>query len=151
MQITVNSIQKGADEFASEIGAYKKMAAKFAAVREQTFFNASIARAQAASRELALRAYDEIYLPRLSGGYVVALDERGQELDSVEFAEMLKDKSAVSFFIGGAYGLSENFKAKADKIISLSRLTLAHKIAKLLLFEQIFRALCINANHPYHK
>ena len=45
----------------------------------------------------------------------------------------------------------ENFKAKADKIISLSRLTLAHKIAKLLLFEQIFRALCINANHPYHK
>ena len=64
---------------------------------------------------------------------------------------MLKDKSAVSFFIGGAYGLSENFKAKADKIISLSRLTLAHKIAKLLLFEQIFRALCINANHPYHK
>ena len=150
MQITVNSIQKGADEFASEIGAYKKMAAKFAAVREQTFFNASIARAQAASREFALRAYDEIYLPRLSG-YVVALDERGQALDSVEFAEMLKDKSVVSFFIGGAYGLSENFKAKADKIISLSRLTLAHKIAKLLLFEQIFRTLCINANHPYHK
>ena len=150
MQITVNSIQKGTDEFASEIGAYKKMAAKFAAVREQTFFNASVARAQAASRELALRAYDEIYLPRLSG-YVVALDERGQELDSVEFAGMLKDKSAVSFFIGGAFGLSENFKAKADKIISLSRLTLAHKIAKLLLFEQIFRALCINANHPYHK
>ena len=150
MQITVNSIQKGADEFASEIGAYKKMAAKFAAVREQTFFNASVARAQAASRELALRAYDEIYLPRLSG-YVVALDERGQALDSVEFAEMLKDKSVVSFFIGGAYGLSENFKAKADKIISLSRLTLAHKIAKLLLFKQIFRALSINANHPYHK
>ena len=150
MQITVNSIQKGADEFANEISAYKKMAAKFAAVREQTFFNANIARAQSTSAELALKAYDEAYLPRLSG-YVVALDERGQELDSVEFASMLKDKSAVSFFIGGAFGLSENFKAKADKIISLSRLTLAHKIAKLLLFEQIFRALCINATHPYHK
>ena len=150
MQIRVNSIQKGADEFAGAISDYKKMAAKFAAVRDDIFFNANIARAQSTSAELALKAYDEAYLPRLSG-YVVALDERGQELDSVEFAEMLKDKSAVSFFIGGAFGLSENFKAKADKIISLSRLTLAHKIAKLLLFEQIFRALCINANHPYHK
>jgi len=67
VQITVNSIQKGADEFASEIGAYKKMAAKFATVRDDIFFNANIARAQSTSAELALKAYDEAYLPRLSG------------------------------------------------------------------------------------
>ena len=102
MQITVNSIQKGTDEFAGAISDYKKMAAKFAAVRDETFFNANIARAQSTSAKLALKAYDEAYLPRLSG-YVVALDERGQELDSVEFASMLKDKSSVSFFLCGAY------------------------------------------------
>ncbi|WP_141080836.1 23S rRNA (pseudouridine(1915)-N(3))-methyltransferase RlmH, partial [Campylobacter lanienae] len=48
-------------------------------------------------------------------------------------------------------GLGDNLRAKMDKLVSLSRLTLAHKIAKLVLYEQIFRALCINANHPYHK
>ena len=42
-------------------------------------------------------------------------------------------------------------RRKMDKIISLTKLTLAHKIAKLMLFEQIFRGLCINAGHPYHK
>ena len=76
---------------------------------------------------------------------------QGEMIDSLQFAEILSKNSQISFFIGGAYGLSENFKQKMDKIISLTKLTLAHKIAKLMLFEQIFRGLCINAGHPYHK
>ena len=72
-------------------------------------------------------------------------------LDSFEFSKLFLAKNKVSFFIGGAYGLSTNFKSKMDKIISLSKMTFAHKIAKLVLYEQIFRGLCINANHPYHK
>ncbi|MDA3051702.1 23S rRNA (pseudouridine(1915)-N(3))-methyltransferase RlmH [Campylobacter sp. JMF_02 ED1] len=150
MQIIVNSIQKGTDEFASELNEYRKMSAKFASIKDEIFFNASIAKAQTIDRVSALRAYDEVYMPRLKG-YNIALDERGEELDSMEFAKILDGKNLVSFFIGGAYGLSDDFKGKCDKIISLTKLTLAHKIAKLMLFEQIFRALCINANHPYHK
>ena len=64
---------------------------------------------------------------------------------------LLKDRNQISFFIGGAYGLGDNLRGEMDRLVSLSRLTFAHKIAKLVLYEQIFRALCINANHPYHK
>ena len=84
-------------------------------------------------------------------GFCVGLDEKGKELDSIEFAKLLKNKTKISFFIGGAYGFNKSFKAKMDQIISLSKFTLAHKIAKLVLFEQIYRALSINANHPYNK
>ena len=66
-------------------------------------------------------------------------------------AKLISDKTQISFFIGGAYGLSQNFKQKTDAVVSLSRMTMAHKIAKLMLYEQIFRALCINKGHPYHK
>ena len=150
MQIVVNSIQKGADEFAGELNTYRKMSAKFAQIKDEIFFNSAIAKAQTIDRASALKAYDEVYMPRLKG-FNIALDERGEQIDSMEFAKILDGKNLVSFFIGGAYGLSDEFKGKADKIISLTKLTLAHKVAKLMLFEQIFRALCINANHPYHK
>ena len=105
---------------------------------------------KARGREEALKAYDEVYEPNLNG-FCVALDEAGREFNSEEFAKLISDKAQISFFIGGAYGLSQNFKQKTDAVVSLSRMTMAHKIAKLMLHEQIFRALCINANHPYHK
>ena len=149
MQIFVHSIQKTA-EFKDEINEYIKMSSKFAVIKDEIYFNSSIAKAQTISCEQALKSYDEIYETKQKG-YCVALDERGIMCDSFEFANLLKSNSQISFFIGGAYGLSENFKAKMDKIISLTRLTLAHKVAKLVLFEQIFRGLCINNAHPYHK
>ncbi|MBR7047697.1 MAG: 23S rRNA (pseudouridine(1915)-N(3))-methyltransferase RlmH [Campylobacter sp.] len=149
VQIFVHSIQKTA-EFKDEINEYIKMSSKFAVIKDEIYFNSSVAKAQMISREQALKAYDEIYENKAKG-YCIALDERGVMCDSFEFANLLKSNSQISFFIGGAYGLSENFKAKMDKVVSLTRLTLAHKVAKLVLFEQIFRALCINASHPYHK
>lgn len=151
MEISVFSIQKSkADNFENEIKEYIKMSSKFAKISDLTIFNEKIAKAQSAGSEPALKSYDEIYEPNLKG-FCIALDEKGEKLDSIQFAKILESNSQISFFIGGAYGLSQNFKQKADKIISLSPLTMAHKIAKLILFEQIFRALCINANHPYHK
>lgn len=151
MEISVFSIQKSkSDNFENEIKEYMKMSSKFAKISDHIIFNDKIAKAQSKGREDALKIYDEIYEPNLKG-YSIVLDENGEEFNSEQFAKILSDKAQISFFIGGAYGLSRNFKAKADKVISLSRLTMAHKIAKLVLFEQIFRALCINANHPYHK
>lgn len=151
MEISVFSIQKSsADSFEKEIGEYIKMSSKFAKVSDIVLFTDKIAKAQSASQEEALRAYDELYMPKL-GGFNVAMDERGKALDSAEFAKILTKNARVNFFIGGAYGLSKNFKKQADICISLSAMTMAHKIAKLVLFEQIFRGLCINAGHPYHK
>lgn len=145
------SIQKSkSDAFDDEIKNYLKMSSKYAKIGDYVIFNDKIAKAQAKGRDEAYRAYDESFLPKMSG-FCVALDERGRDLDSFEFAKIFANNSQISFFIGGAYGLSENFKQRADLMVKLSSLTMAHKVAKLVLFEQIFRGLCINANHPYHK
>jgi len=149
MTIQIYNIQKVA-EFGDTIEQYRKMSAKYAKIEDVTLFDARVARAQSAGREQAQKSYDEIYLNKI-GGYCVALDERGEMLDSLGFAKLLSDKSVVKFFVGGAFGLSQNFKNACDRVVSLSRLTMAHKIAKVVLYEQIYRALSINANHPYHK
>ena len=151
MEISVFSIQKSSrDNFENEIQEYIKMSAKFAKINDKIIFNEKIAKAQSSGRSEALIAYDEIYEPNLKG-FCVMLDENGSQLDSQEFAQILNSNSQINFFIGGAYGLSQNLKNKAQKVVSLSKMTMAHKVAKLVLFEQIFRGLCINANHPYHK
>lgn len=150
MEILVYSISKEKIEFYSEINEYIKMSKKYANIKDKVLFNNQIAKAQSSSKDMALKAYDEAYEP-LIDGFCIGLDEGGKMLDSVEFSKLFLAKNKVSFFIGGAYGLSNNFKSKMDKIISLSKMTFAHKIAKLVLYEQIFRGLCINANHPYHK
>lgn len=152
MNINVFNIQKSsADNFENEIKNYIKMSIKFASINDNTIFNDKIAKAQSKGQDEALRAYDEIYEPRFKNGYNIVLDECGKVFNSMEFAKIFSQNANVNFFIGGAYGLSENLKKKADIVISLSALTMAHKIAKLVLFEQIFRGLCVNAGHPYHK
>lgn len=151
MEISVFSIQKSkSDSFDTEIKEYIKMSSKYASITDNILFNDKIAKAQTKGRAEAMRSYDEIYEPKMSG-FCVVLDEKGICVDSVQFAKIFSKNSHLSFFIGGAYGLSDNLKRKADMVVSLSKMTMAHKIAKLVLFEQIFRGLCINANHPYHK
>lgn len=86
--------------------------------------------------------------------YVVALDERGKELTSMELARLLTrlltSGRRVSWIVGGALGLSPELRRRADFVLSLSKMTLPHALARALLLEQIYRALCIRANHPYH-
>lgn len=148
MEIYVYSIAKNRDSFGIE--EYIKMAQKYAKIEDVILFNNKITKAQSIGKDESLKCYDEIYAPKLNG-FCIALDERGKLFDSQEFAKLLDARAKVSFFIGGAYGLSSKFKSKMDMVISLSNLTLAHKVAKLVLYEQIFRGLCINAGHPYHK
>lgn len=150
MQITIYSIQKGSNDFNSNLNEYIKMSTKFAKISQNIIFNERIAKAQTIGKDAAIKAYDEAYLPYI-GNFSIALDESGEMLDSYSFAKLFNKNGSINFFIGGAYGLSSNFKNKCNKVVSLSPLTMAHKIAKLVLFEQIYRSLCINAGHPYHK
>jgi 23S rRNA (pseudouridine1915-N3)-methyltransferase len=57
----------------------------------------------------------------------------------------------MNMIIGGAYGASDELETKADLILSASQLTFPHRLFKILLMEQIYRASAINRNHPYHK
>ncbi|MCP4601297.1 MAG: 23S rRNA (pseudouridine(1915)-N(3))-methyltransferase RlmH [Proteobacteria bacterium] len=90
------------------------------------------------------------------GEILVALDEHGKEFDSAEFARLMsswmnRGISRVTFVIGGAEGLPDEVKQNADYKLSLSRMTLPHRLARLFLGEQIYRALCNIQGIPYQK
>ena len=86
---------------------------------------------------------------------VVVLDERGKEFTSVELARRMEGWLAgaqdLAFVIGGSDGLSRDVMARASESIALSRLTLAHRLARLVLVEQLYRAMTILRGEPYHK
>lgn len=86
---------------------------------------------------------------------VVALDERGTEETSVAFARRVERWLAsgqdVALVVGGSDGLAEAVKARAAETIALSRMTLAHRLARLVLAEQLYRAFTILRGEPYHK
>jgi len=127
------------------------MSSKYATVEVHSLFNKNIAKAQTLGEKESHKAYNEIYIPKLNSGYNIALDVLGKQVDSFEFSEIIDNKHTINFFIGGAYGFDREFLNRCDITISLSKLTFAHKIATIVLFEQVFRSLCILNNHPYHK
>jgi len=87
---------------------------------------------------------------RLPGGTrIVALDERGKDLSTREFAKLVAAPTA--FVIGGPDGLAPEFRAHAFLLLRLSALTLPHALAQLVLVEQLYRAASIHAGHPYHR
>jgi 23S rRNA (pseudouridine1915-N3)-methyltransferase len=80
---------------------------------------------------------------------IIALDERGRDLTTVQFAELLKSETA--FVIGGADGLAPEVKAGAFMLLRLSSLTLPHALAQVVLLEQIYRSATLLTGHPYHR
>ena len=87
--------------------------------------------------------------------YLIALDEHGQEVTTLQLADRMKNWLAggrdVSLVIGGADGLHADVKIRADWLWSLSKLTLPHGMVRVLLAEQLYRAHSVINNHPYHR
>jgi 23S rRNA (pseudouridine1915-N3)-methyltransferase len=87
--------------------------------------------------------------------YLIACDENGQELTTLQLADKLKNwqylARDVSIVIGGADGLHASLKQQADWIWGLSKLTLPHAFVRVLLCEQLYRAFSVTQNHPYHR
>lgn len=138
------------DDFDKLIKEFMKMSSKYAKVEHICIFNKKIAKAQTIGEKEAQESYTEAFEP-LMNGYNIALDVLGKKVDSFAFSELLQKDATINFFIGGAFGFQREFLKKFDATISLSELTMAHKIAALVLHEQVFRGLCIINNHPYHK
>jgi 23S rRNA (pseudouridine1915-N3)-methyltransferase len=87
--------------------------------------------------------------------HLIALDMRGKELSSKEFVGLLSQLqvhsiNSLAFAIGGAHGHDESLLGKANFVLSLSKLTLPHRLARVVLVEQLYRAHSIIHNHPYH-
>jgi 23S rRNA (pseudouridine1915-N3)-methyltransferase len=89
------------------------------------------------------------------GATLLALDEHGKSVSTQGLSVMLSgwmgDGSHPVFAIGGADGLADAVKERADKLLSLSALTLPHQLVRVVLAEQIYRAWSILARHPYHR
>lgn len=87
--------------------------------------------------------------------WVVALDERGQLLSSVELSDWVAKAQNraqdMYFIVGGDEGLHESVRARADAVLSLSKMTLPHRLARVLLAEQLYRAHTLLKGEPYHK
>lgn len=89
-------------------------------------------------------------------GRLVALDESGVQFSSTGFAQWLESEQnsgtrALSFVIGGPAGLSHDLARRADRVLSLGRMTWTHDMSRVLLLEQVYRALCILRHVPYHR
>ena len=84
---------------------------------------------------------------------IICLSEEGMQFNSVELSSFLlsfKNKK-INFLIGDTNGISSEIKQKSDLLLSLSSLTFPHELARLILLEQIYRAISISNNSPYHR
>jgi 23S rRNA (pseudouridine1915-N3)-methyltransferase len=97
----------------------------------------------------------ELLLKRLKpGDFMILLDERGMEFNSISFAEYLNSLEGrvnqLLFVIGGPYGFSGEVYKRADARLSLSKLTFSHQLVRVLFMEQLYRAYTILKGEPYH-
>lgn len=137
----------GIDDFAGRLGHYAEVAVKI--LKEQKGND------REAERVLA-REGEELLRHCAKGSYVVVLDVTGREYSSTELAELItrwegQGIGHVTFIIGGPQGLAPAVRERADLLLSLSRFTFTHDLARLLLMEQLYRAYTIKANTGYHK
>ncbi|MBY0281447.1 MAG: 23S rRNA (pseudouridine(1915)-N(3))-methyltransferase RlmH [Alphaproteobacteria bacterium] len=90
-----------------------------------------------------------------SNDYVIGLDEKGVDLSTRSFFELLENKSnqtkVCTFIIGGADGLSEAVKKRCQMLICFGKMTWPHMLVRALLVEQLYRCQQIKNNHPYHR
>ena len=110
------------------------------------------------SRELEQQREEEseriIQALEKRGGMVWVLDERGKEMDSTTFSKELqvaKDRGdAMTFVLGGAYGLNDTVRKKANRLLRLSAMTLPHELCRVVFLEQLYRAQEIGKGSGYH-
>jgi len=90
---------------------------------------------------------------RLNNNIIISLSEEGKQFNSIELTSLLlnfKNKKII-FLIGDSDGISSDLKKQSDLLLSLSPLTFPHELARLILLEQIYRAISISNNSPYHR
>ena len=93
------------------------------------------------------------YKNKPSSNIIISLSEEGNNYNSYEFASLLLNfkNQKIIFLVGDSDGISTDIKSKSDLILSLSPLTFPHELARLILIEQIYRAVSITQRSPYHR
>lgn len=136
-------IKEGLEKYAKLVGHYAQVE-----LRE-------IKGASGTDRTASMEAEADVVLKRLSpSDYVVVLDEHGKNPGSEAFARELgrlaESSGRVVFVAGGPFGISDRLRGRADTLLSLSKMTFTHEMARLLLAEQVYRAFTIIKGKTYH-
>ncbi len=105
--------------------------------------------------ELKKKEGEQMLSKLSSDDFFVLMDENGKEFSSVEYAnylekQMIQGKKRLIFVIGGAFGFSKEMYDRANQKISLSKMTFSHQMIRLFFVEQLYRAMTILKNEPYH-
>jgi 23S rRNA (pseudouridine1915-N3)-methyltransferase len=134
------------DDYSKRINRYVKFEAVYIENSQQKFSD---------NEKQKIKEGEHILKKLQAGDYLILLDERGKEYNSVQFAEQLnllfnQSIKNICFVIGGAYGFSEEVYARSNAKISLSRMTFSHQIIRAIFAEQLYRAFTIINNEPYH-
>jgi 23S rRNA (pseudouridine1915-N3)-methyltransferase len=136
----------GIEEFSKRIGKYNSFEVKAIASKANT---------KLPIPQFIQAESEQIEAMLLKDDLFVILDENSKELNSVQLAKQLQtwlntSNKRLVFFIGGAYGISDNLKARAHFKLSLSVLTFPHQLVRLIFTEQLYRAFTILNNEQYH-
>jgi 23S rRNA (pseudouridine1915-N3)-methyltransferase len=149
--LTVNKtdkgwVKEGADEFVSRLKKYLQFEMR----------DLEVSRTAAKSKQKSLEEESLKILGQLKpGDFLVLLDEKGKQFTSVGFSVWLNKKFVgingdLVFVVGGPFGFGESVRARADEIISLSEMTFTHQMVRVFFIEQLYRAMTILKNEPYH-
>ncbi|MDA3840492.1 MAG: 23S rRNA (pseudouridine(1915)-N(3))-methyltransferase RlmH [Patescibacteria group bacterium] len=151
MKITIITIGKVKESYLKEgILEYKKRLGPYSKIKEielkaESFSAGSREKTKVLEGERVLNA-----LGKHEKENVFLLDENAQEYSSLNFSKILDSKNEVVFVIAGSLGWSDGLRNSVYKKISLSKMTFPHEIARLLLFEQIYRGITIINGKEYH-
>jgi len=154
MKIKIIQLGKEKDSFVEDgVNVFLKRLKPYAKIEMITL--KSISPSKTYTPEKCVKEEGEQILKNIDeSSYRIVLDEKGKSLNSAGFSELLKSKSdtgkTITFIIGGAFGLSDEVKAKADYVFSMSELTFTHQMIRIFLLEQIYRSICIIRGKEYH-
>ena len=140
-------VKQGLDEFCKRLEHYFPFELEIIPDIKNTK-NLSVEQQKTKEGELILQSFQ-------AGDCIVLLDERGKEFTSVQFAQFIDKKAntglkRIVFVIGGAYGFSSAVYDAANEKIALSKMTFPHQLIRLIFVEQLYRAMTILHNEPYH-
>ncbi|UCG60550.1 MAG: 23S rRNA (pseudouridine(1915)-N(3))-methyltransferase RlmH [Candidatus Zixiibacteriota bacterium] len=155
IKLRIIAVGKDKDTWVSEACAhYIKLLKRFAVVEVKIV--PSTKAAPSIPPDQIMRREAERISTLMSKGFNIALANRGRKMDTDEFAKWLQAKidtsrGIINFIIGGPHGLHRSVLSQVSEVVSLSPLTFSHQLVRLVLLEQIYRALSITHGTDYHK
>lgn len=155
LKIQIVAIGKDKDNWVTQgYQHYSKLLKKYCQLSYRPL--PSIKHSQSLATGELKRKEAELLLSKIKFPYTISLSDSGKKMDSYQFASWLEktipvSQGAMTFIIGGPYGLDKRILDASSHTLSLSPLTMSHQIVRLVLLEQLYRAFSINHNTDYHK